>query len=148
MIGGSKADPGIEPRSRLRAGCVPQPVLQQRVRTLRRCQAGVWRWDTVGPRSYSGRSLTGSQVQYKPHARSGHYLNFFLFPFREKSLISLEGKSMTLHRGNTILLRSSQQLPCLCLEVARRPSRALNSPPALLPELQNYRETRTHRQNI
>ena len=72
LIGGSKADPGVEPRSRLRAGCLPEPVLQQRVRTLRRCQAGVWRWDAVGSRSYSGRGLTGSQVQYKSHARSGH----------------------------------------------------------------------------
>ena len=27
---------------------------------------------------------------------------FFLFPFREKSLICLEGKSMTPHRGNTV----------------------------------------------
>ena len=66
FIGGSKADPGVEPRSRLRAGCLPEPVLQQRVRTLRRCQAGVWRWDAVGSRSYSGRGLTGSQVHYIP----------------------------------------------------------------------------------
>ena len=40
---------------------------------------------------------------------------FFCFLFCEKSLICLEGKSMTLHRGNTILLRSSQQLPRLRL---------------------------------
>ena len=40
---------------------------------------------------------------------------FFLFPFCEKSLICLEGKSMTPHRGNTILFRSSQQLPRLRL---------------------------------
>ena len=40
---------------------------------------------------------------------------FFLFPFCKKSLICLEGKSMTPHRGNTILFRSSQQLPRLCL---------------------------------
>ena len=36
---------------------------------------------------------------------------FFLFPFCEKSLICLEGKSMTPHQGNTILFLSSQQLP-------------------------------------
>ena len=38
---------------------------------------------------------------------------FFLFPLCENSLICLEGKSMTPHRGNTILFRSSQQLPRL-----------------------------------
>ena len=40
---------------------------------------------------------------------------FFLFPFCENSLICLEGKSMTPHRGNTILFCSSQQLPRLHL---------------------------------
>ena len=40
---------------------------------------------------------------------------FFLFPFCEKSLICLEGKSMTPHHGNTILFLSSQQLPHLRL---------------------------------
>ena len=40
---------------------------------------------------------------------------FFLFPFCESSLICLEGKSMTPLRGNTILFRSSQQLPRLRL---------------------------------
>ena len=42
--------------------------------------------------------------------RSGHYLNFFLFPLCENSLICLEGKSMTSHQGNTILFLSSQQV--------------------------------------
>ena len=41
--------------------------------------------------------------------------HFFLFPFCENSLICLEGKSMTPHQGNTILFRSSQQLPRLRL---------------------------------
>ena len=40
---------------------------------------------------------------------------FFLFPFGENSLICLEGKSMTPHQENTILFRSSQQLPRLSL---------------------------------
>ena len=40
---------------------------------------------------------------------------FFLFLFCENSLICLEGKSMTPHRGNTILFRSSPQLPRLRL---------------------------------
>ena len=64
------------------------------------------------------------------------------------SLICLEGKSMTPRRGNTILFRSSQQLPCLRLgpskgffELTRRPSRAPNSPQALLPEPQRYKDT-------
>ena len=35
---------------------------------------------------------------------------FFCFLFVKKSLICLEGKSMTPHRGNIILFRSSQQL--------------------------------------
>ena len=39
----------------------------------------------------------------------------FLFPFCKNSLICLEGKSMNPHRGNTILFRSSQQLPRLRL---------------------------------
>ena len=49
------------------------------------------------------------------HSRSGHQLNFFLFSFCAKLLICLEGKLMTPHRGNTILFRSSQQLPRLRL---------------------------------
>ena len=54
---------------------------------------------------------------------------------------------MTPHRGNTILFRSSHQLPRLRLgtfglfELTRRPSRALNLPCALLPELQRYMDT-------
>ena len=53
---------------------------------------------------------------------------------------------MTPHRGNTILFRSSQQLPRLHLgpglfELTRRPSRALDLPRALLPGLQRYKDT-------
>ena len=39
----------------------------------------------------------------------------FCFLFVKKSLICLEGKSMTPRRGNTFLFRSSQQLPRLRL---------------------------------
>ena len=39
----------------------------------------------------------------------------FLFPLCKNSLICLEGKSMTPHRGNTILCSSSQELPRLRL---------------------------------
>ena len=46
-----------------------------------------------------------------------------LFPFCKESLICLDGKSMTPHRGNTFLFRSSQQLPRLCL----RPSKGFLS---------------------
>ena len=55
---------------------------------------------------------------------------------------------MTPHRGNAVLFRSSQQLPRLRLgpskgffELTRRPSRALDSSRALLPELQRYKDT-------
>ena len=74
--------------------------------------------------------------------------HFFLFPFCEISLICLEGKSMTPSRGNTILFHSSQQLPRLRLgpskgffELTWRPTRSLDSPCALLPELQRYKDT-------
>ena len=40
---------------------------------------------------------------------------FFSVSFCENSLICLGGKSVTPHRGNTILFRSSQQLPRLRL---------------------------------
>ena len=36
---------------------------------------------------------------------------FFQFPFGKKSLICLESKSITPHRGSTFLFRSYQQLP-------------------------------------
>ena len=55
---------------------------------------------------------------------------------------------MTPRRGHTILFRSSQQLPRLHLgalkgffELTWRPNQALNSPRALLPELQRYKDT-------
>ena len=51
----------------------------------------------------------------KKAKRSGHYLNFFLFPFCIKSSICLEGKSMTPHQVNTIFFCFSQQLPRLRL---------------------------------
>ena len=44
---------------------------------------------------------------------------FFCFLFVKKSLICLEGKSMTPHWGNAILFRSSQQLPRLRLGPSR-----------------------------
>ena len=54
---------------------------------------------------------------------------------------------MTPRRGNTILFRSSQQLPRLDLvplkgffELTRHPSRALDSPRALLSELQRIND--------
>ena len=51
----------------------------------------------------------------RPYAQVWPLTQFFLFPFCENSLIYLEGKSMTPHRGKTILFRSSQQLPRLRL---------------------------------
>ena len=76
---------------------------------------------------------------------------FFSVSFLWK-LIDLPGgfASMTPHRGNTILFRSSQQLPRLRLgpskgffELTRCPWRALDSPCALLLELQRYKDTDT-----
>ena len=46
------------------------------------------------------------------------------------------GKSMAPGRGNTSLFRSSQQLG----DTTRCPSRAFDSPRALLPELQRYKD--------
>ena len=57
----------------------------------------------------------------------------FLFPFCTKSLICLEGKLMTPHWRNTILFRSSLQLPRLCLGPSTR----------LVRCFRNYRDTRT-----
>ena len=65
--------------------------------------------------------------------RSGNKLNFFLFALCENSLICLEGKSMSPHRGDTILFRSSQQLPRLRLGPSTR----------LVHCFRNYRDTRT-----
>ena len=60
---------------------------------------------------------TSSKTVLRHTFRSGQATNsiFFCFLFCEKSLICLEGKSMTPRRGNTILFRSSQQLPRLRL---------------------------------
>ena len=72
----------------------------------------------------------------------------FCFLFVKNSLLCLKGNSMPPCRGNAVLFCSSQQLPCLCLgplkgffELTRRPSRALDSPRALLPELQRNKNT-------
>ena len=56
--------------------------------------------------------ITLLKMQRKPYL-AGLATNsiFFCFLFVKKSLICLEGKSMTPHRGNTILFRSSQELP-------------------------------------
>ena len=76
--------------------------------------------------------------------------NYFLLPFCEKSLVCLEGKPMTPHREDTFLYRSSQQLPRLCLgpmkveglfELKRCPSRALDSPRVLFPDVQRTKDT-------
>ena len=57
-----------------------------------------------------------SRSRRKPHSHQVWPLTqFFLFPLCKKSLICLEVKSMTPYRGNTILFRSSQQLPRLRL---------------------------------
>ena len=65
--------------------------------------------------------------------RSGQLLHFYLSFFCIKSLVCLEGKSMTPHWENTILFRSSQQLPRLRLGPSTR----------LVRCFRNYRDTRT-----
>ena len=64
----------------------------------------------------------------------------------KKSLIGLEDKSMTRCWGSTNFFRPSQQLPCLCIEPLKgffeltlRPSKALDLPLVLLPEIQKYK---------
>ena len=63
--------------------------------------------------SASKRSLLTSPIHFTVCALLGEkitYLSgghFFLFLYCEKSFICLEGKSMTLHQGNTILCSSS-----------------------------------------
>ena len=69
------------------------------------------------PYSCSAESCTKSYVS-KPMLLKHQVwplTHFFLFPFCKNSLICLEGKSTTPHRGNTILFRSSQRLPRLRL---------------------------------
>ena len=67
--------------------------------------------DSDGPSGPSG----GLGGPGGPSGPSGLDTNSILFPFCKKSLICLEGNSMTSQRGNTIIFCSSQQLPCLCL---------------------------------
>ena len=59
----------------------------------------------VGDADRSGRDF---ESQVRPLCNS-------IFSVCKISLIRLEGKSMTPHRGNTIFFRSSQQLPRLRL---------------------------------
>ena len=65
---------------------------------------------SIAPWLSESLELEGAAV-YMP----GLATNSIMFPFCEKSLICLKGKSMTPHWGNSILFRSSQQLPCLRL---------------------------------
>ena len=89
--------------------------------------------------------------------RSGHYLNFFLFPFCKKSLIcqskfSLIGGQITdPSPGKHYSLRflpATLSSPSLetrefegLFELTRRPSRALDSPHVLVPELKRSKDT-------
>ena len=73
---------------------------------------------------------------------------FFCFLYVKKSLICLEGKIMTPHWGKHFSLPFLPATPLspsrtieVLFELTRRPSRPLNSPRALLPELQRYEDT-------
>ena len=54
------------------------------------------------------------QKVQRPGLATNSY-SFYLFFLSKKSLICLEGKSMTPNQQNAFLFRSSQQLPCLWL---------------------------------
>ena len=72
---------------------------------------------------------------------------FFLSPFLKRSLICLEGKSMTPSWGNTILFRSSRQLPRLRLGPSKGflswHGALLRPSTRLVHCFRNYRDTRT-----
>ena len=103
--------------------------------------SGRWRCSFV-----PGSSCTSHLAGWMPSGVATNSI-FFWFLFVKKSLICLEGKSMTPRRGNTIPFRSSQQLPRLRL----RPLKgflswhgALQGPSTrLVCCFRNYRETRT-----
>ena len=81
--------------------------------------------------------------------RSGQLLNLYLFFFFcKKSLVCLQGKSMTRSLGKHFSLSFLPATPSSLsrtleglFELTRRPSRALDSPRALPPELQRYKDT-------
>ena len=91
--------PGDGYRWELRAQPLIKPVcpLQSKPSALSRTTMARPRW----------RSAAAKQVW--------PLTQFFSVSFREKSLICLESKSMAFCQGNTILFRSSQQLPRLGL---------------------------------
>ena len=60
-----------------------------------------------------GLQKRGTSQSISPGLATNSIILCFLFC--KKSSICLEGKSMTPYRGNTILFRSSQQLPRLPL---------------------------------
>ena len=80
---------------------------------------------TLGPGFMRGHG-SGQQQQQRVHhyqpdqdaviaSRSGHKLNFFLFPFCKKIIDLPGGQINDPSSGNTILCSSYQQLPCLRL---------------------------------
>ena len=71
------------------------------------------RWPTEEWGPVKGENAIGIVAPYYDQVLP--LTQFFLFPFCENSLICLEGKPMTPRRRNTILFRSSQQLPRLRL---------------------------------
>ena len=87
------------------------------------------------------------RANVRPWQGSSKKTNIWRSQMGQKILISLEGKSMTPRRGNTILLCSSQQLPCLCLRpfyVFLSWHDALQAPSTCLVHcFWNYRNTRT-----
>ena len=73
---------------------------------------------------------------------------FYSVSFLKKNpWFAWRGKSMTPHQGNTILFRSSQQLPCLCLGHSKGflswHGALLGPSTCLVRCFRNYRDTRT-----
>ena len=74
---------------------------------------------------------TGSLAQVWPLTQ------FFLFPFCKNSLICMEGKSMTPHRGNTFLFSCSQQLLYLKCFIKRSTQKTNSSSTASVKQKQS-----------
>ena len=94
------------------------------------------------------RGRGGHRTQPWHCSRSGHYLNFFCFLFCKKIIDlpwgQINDPSLGKHYSLLFLLAIPSS-PSWTLEglfeLTRRPSRALDSPRALLPELQRYKDT-------
>ena len=108
VLRGAQEDPGVHPGHRHPLGAEAEAAVRYQWRILLLQATDAW-------------SSQAKKVSHRLDVAQVWLLTqFFLFPFCKKSLISLEGKSMTPCRGNTILYSSSQLLPCLRLGPLKR----------------------------